>query len=82
MHKKVINTRYTVEHALASLHAFEIDNCLLEVNVPEFPILDGSAKHYVEKNWEAGIQEQDADTRFITLSVKKLNTAFLKQGLK
>ena len=38
----------TVEHALAALYAAGIDNCLIQVNGPEFPILDGSAKHYVE----------------------------------
>ena len=33
----------TVEHALSALYALGIDNCLLQVNGPEFPILDGSA---------------------------------------
>jgi UDP-3-O-[3-hydroxymyristoyl] N-acetylglucosamine deacetylase/3-hydroxyacyl-[acyl-carrier-protein] dehydratase len=50
----------TVEHALAALYALGIDNCLLEVNGPEFPILDGSAKHYVEKILEVGIEELNA----------------------
>lgn len=34
----------TVEHALAALYAAGIDNCLIQVSGPEFPILDGSAK--------------------------------------
>jgi UDP-3-O-[3-hydroxymyristoyl] N-acetylglucosamine deacetylase/3-hydroxyacyl-[acyl-carrier-protein] dehydratase len=34
---------------------------LLEVNAPEFPILDGSARFYVEKIENAGIVEQDAE---------------------
>ena len=38
----------TVEHALAALYAAGIDNCLIQVSGPEFPILDGSAKAYVE----------------------------------
>ena len=38
----------TVEHALAALYAAGIDNCLIQVDGPEFPILDGSAKSYVE----------------------------------
>ena len=37
----------TVEHALAALYALGIDNCLMQVNGPEFPILDGSAIIYV-----------------------------------
>ena len=36
----------TVEHAMATLYAAGIDNCLIQVNGPEFPILDGSAKAY------------------------------------
>ena len=38
----------TVEHALAALYALGVDNCLIEVSGPEMPILDGSAKQYVE----------------------------------
>ena len=37
----------TVEHGLAALYALGIDNCLIQVNGPEFPILDGSAAMYV-----------------------------------
>ena len=50
----------TVEHGLAALYALGIDNCLIQVNGPEFPILDGSAIQYVEKIREVGIEEQNA----------------------
>lgn len=50
----------TIEHALAALYAAGIDNCLIQVNGPEFPILDGSAKHYVEAIKRVGITEQTA----------------------
>ncbi len=50
----------TVEHAMAALYAAGIDNCHIEVNGPEFPILDGSAKYYVESIQAVGIKEQDA----------------------
>ena len=50
----------TVEHALAALYAAGIDNCLIQVNGPEFPILDGSAKFYVENIERVGIEEQNA----------------------
>ena len=33
----------TVEHGMAALYAMGVDNCLIQVNGPEFPILDGSA---------------------------------------
>jgi len=50
----------TVEHAMAALYALEIDNCLIEVDAPEFPILDGSARLYTEAILSVGIVEQDA----------------------
>ena len=50
----------TVEHGLAALYAMGIDNCLIQVNGPEFPILDGSAVQYVNKINEIGIEEQNA----------------------
>ena len=60
----------TVEHALAALFAYGIDNCLLEVNAPEFPILDGSARFYVEKIENAGIVEQDAEKDYYIVAKK------------
>ena len=50
----------TIEHAMAALYAAGIDNCLIQVNGPEFPILDGSAKFYVENIQRVGIEEQNA----------------------
>lgn len=50
----------TVEHGLAALYALGIDNCLIQVNGPEFPILDGSAAMYIEKIDEVGIEELNA----------------------
>ena len=50
----------TIEHAMAALYAAEIDNCLIEVNAPEFPILDGSARYYSEGISNVGVVEQNA----------------------
>lgn len=47
----------TVEHLLAALAAYEIDNVLIEINGPEIPILDGSAKQFVEKIEAVGTKE-------------------------
>ena len=41
----------TIEHGMSALYAMGIDNCLIQVNGPEFPILDGSAIKYVEKDF-------------------------------
>ena len=49
----------TIEHALSALYALGIDNCLIEINGPEMPILDGSAMPYVEAINKAGIKELD-----------------------
>ena len=45
---------------MAALYAAGVDNCLIEVNAPEFPILDGSAIQYVEAIQKVGLQEQNA----------------------
>ncbi len=50
----------TVEHGLAALYALGIDNCMIQVNGPEFPILDGSAAIYVDRINKVGIEEQNA----------------------
>lgn len=60
----------TVEHALAALYASGIDNCILEVNAPEFPILDGSAKFYVEQIEKVGIEEQSKDKDYFVVTKK------------
>ena len=53
----------TVEHALSALYALGVDNCLIEVNGPEVPILDGSARPFVKALQEVGLQEQDAEQK-------------------
>ncbi|MFY8127662.1 MAG: bifunctional UDP-3-O-[3-hydroxymyristoyl] N-acetylglucosamine deacetylase/3-hydroxyacyl-ACP dehydratase [Chitinophagaceae bacterium] len=50
----------TVEHVLAALVGMGVDNCLIEVNGPEMPIIDGSSQPFVHLIEEAGIVEQDA----------------------
>lgn len=60
----------TVEHALAAIYAAGIDNCLIKLNAPEMPILDGSAKEYCEKIAEVGIEEQKADKDFYIVKQK------------
>ena len=60
----------TVEHAMAALYAHGIDNCLIEVNGPEFPILDGSALEYVKKVKQIGIEEQKAPKDFYVIHHK------------
>ena len=60
----------TIEHGMAALYAMGIDNCLITVNGPEFPILDGSAKQYVENIKRVGIEEQNAPKDFYVIKKK------------
>lgn len=60
----------TVEHALAALFALGIDNCLMQVNGPEFPILDGSAILYVNNIERIGIKEQNAEKDVFVIKSK------------
>ena len=50
----------TSEHVLASLVGMQVDNCIIELNASEPPIMDGSSKSFVEILEKAGIVEQDA----------------------
>ncbi len=54
----------TIEHSMAALYASGIDNCLIQVNAPEMPILDGSASVYIENINSVGLAEQKADKDF------------------
>ena len=60
----------TVEHGLAALYAAGIDNCLIEVNAPEFPILDGSAKIYMEQLAKVGVVEQNREKNYLVIDHK------------
>lgn len=60
----------TIEHGLAALFAMGIDNCLIQVNGPEFPILDGSAAMYVDKIQTVGIEEQNAPKDYYIIRKK------------
>lgn len=54
----------TIEHSMSALYAAGVDNCLIEINAPEMPILDGSALPYCEAIASVGTVEQKADKDF------------------
>lgn len=62
----------TIEHAMAALYASKIDNCLIDIDAPEFPILDGSSILYISKIIEVGTDQQDAPRKFISFKRKKI----------
>ena len=51
----------TIEHAMAALYAMGVDNCLIELDGPEMPIMDGSASIFVENIEKVGVVEQSLD---------------------
>jgi len=60
----------TIEHGFSALFALGIDNCLIEVNSSEFPILDGSAAEYVKAIREVGTEEQEKEKDFYVVRNK------------
>lgn len=60
----------TVEHALAALYGMAIDNCLIQIDGPEMPILEGSAQTYVNEINKVGIEELAADRNYYIIKKK------------
>jgi UDP-3-O-[3-hydroxymyristoyl] N-acetylglucosamine deacetylase len=57
----------TVEHVMAALAGMGIDNCRVEVDGPEIPILDGSAAPFVCLVQEAGVKVQRVGKRYLVV---------------
>ena len=51
----------TIEHLMGALFGLGIDNALIEIDNPEVPILDGSAKNFIEKVISAGFEISDSN---------------------
>jgi len=58
---------YTIEHVMAAFRGLSIDNALVELDMEEIPIKDGSAKYFVEAIENAGIKELDAEREYIVI---------------
>lgn len=59
------NNVFTVEHILAALYLSEVDNCQIEMNSPEPPAADGSAKNYCDLISKVGIMTQEAPAKIL-----------------
>lgn len=57
----------TIEHLMSALHGMRIDNAIVEVDGPEVPILDGSARLWVEQIRKVGTVQQNAERRYLHL---------------
>ena len=60
----------TIEHLMAALFGLGIDNAMIELNNEEVPILDGSAKIFIEKIKSAGIKESNIPIKIISINKK------------
>lgn len=58
----------TVEHILSALYGMGVDNAVVEVDGVEIPILDGSARLYVEAFKADGFQEQEEDRKYLDIT--------------
>ena len=58
----------TIEHLMGALFCLGIDNALVEINNEEVPILDGSAKEFIEKIILVGIKESDSPIKIIKIN--------------
>ena len=71
----------TIEHLMASMYILGLDNALIELNSQEVPIMDGSAKNFVDKMIETGFKISETPLKFIkiekSVSIKK-DSKFIK----
>jgi len=59
---------FTIEHVLAALTGLGIDNVLIDLDVEEIPIMDGSSQHFVQALLKAGIKVQDAPKNYLVIT--------------
>lgn len=59
---------YSIEHVMSACAGLHIDNCRIEVQAQEIPLMDGSSQPYVELIQQAGIVEQNAEREYINIT--------------
>ena len=60
----------TIEHIMSALWTLGVDNAVIDINAPETPIMDGSAREYAAKIKEVGTVEQDAEREYYQVTEK------------
>ena len=64
----------TIEHIMSALWTLGVDNAIVEINAPETPIMDGSAREYAQRIMEVGTVEQDAERKYFEVTEKQVYT--------
>ncbi len=64
----------TIEHVVSALWTLGVDNAAIEIDGPEAPIMDGSAREYARAIVDAGLEEQKAERKFFQVTEKMVYT--------
>ena len=64
----------TIEHIMSALWTLDVDNAIVEINAPETPIMDGSAREYAARILEVGTVEQSAERKYYEVTEKQVYT--------
>ena len=64
----------TIEHIVSALWSMGVDNAVIDIDGPETPIMDGSAREYVQRISEVGIVEQKANRKYYEVTEKQVYT--------
>lgn len=59
---------HTVEHVLAALTGLEIDNCIIDIDGPEMPIMDGSSLPFLAEIEKVGVEEQSTEKNYFEIT--------------
>tara|TARA_A100001035_G_scaffold79187_1_gene61324 strand:+ start:596 stop:1522 length:927 start_codon:yes stop_codon:yes gene_type:complete len=70
----------TIEHLMGAFYGLGIDNALIEINSQEVPIMDGSAKIFVEKILKVGIEISETPIKIIRIE-KEINLSVDKKNI-
>ena len=64
----------TIEHIMSALWTLGVDNAIIDINAPETPIMDGSAREYAARIEEVGTVEQAAERKYYEVTEKQVYT--------
>lgn len=64
----------TIEHIMSALWTLDVDNAIVDINAPETPIMDGSAREYAQRIMEVGTVEQSVERRYYEVTEKQVYT--------
>ncbi len=64
----------TIEHIVSALWSLGVDNAIIDIDGPEVPIMDGSAREYVAKITQVGLTQQKAERKYFEVTEKQVYT--------